>query len=179
MTAQGRTMTKTDNQLSPPTRLHTVRSLSNFFGVSERTIRRWCADKLIVGRYKYQGGTCLKLFFTEGAVLRFMDENMPTMEDLDLNRGPQTGKQKVELIRRIRNMHRAFASKAQSTKLTRRLTAAYGIPEGVLDDNENAEPATLDRESARRWDMQPERPSGLDPGLTGDSDWDDEMEGKR
>ena len=37
----------------------------------------------------------------------------------------------------------------------------------------------LRHESARRWGMQPERPSDLDRGFTEDSDWDDEMDPKR
>jgi len=186
MTAQGRAMTKTDNQLSPPTRLHTVRSLSNFFGVSERTIRRWCADKLIVGRYKYQGGTCLKLFFTEGAVLRFMDENMPTMEDLDLNRGPQTGEQKVEMIRRIRNMHRIFAGRALATKMARQLAKVEGIDESEVRADEQdflakaEEAVNLRHGLGRRESNYPDRPSSSDRGNEGWQDsWNDEMDPKR
>ena len=112
-----------------------------------------------------------------------MDLTMPTAEDLSLSYEPQTGRQKVETIRRIRNMHRAFGNKARSTKLTKQLTAEYGIAEDELDDNENTAPPPLDRGSARRWDMQPEPPSGLDRGVTDEGwqgqDWDDNFEPKR
>ncbi len=174
-------MTNTEGPPSTLGRLHTVRSLSNFFGVSPRTIYRWVKDRQIVGRYKYQGGTRLKLFFEEQAVLQFMAQNMPTSEDLSLSYEPQTGKQKVEMIRRIRGMARAYAGRATSARLTKQLTAEYGITEDDLDDNENAKPATLDRGPARRWDMQSERPSGLDPteNECRDSDWDDDFEPKR
>ena len=153
-------MTNTEGPPSTLGRLHTVRSLSNFFGVSERTIRRWCADKLIVGRYKYQGGTCLKLFFTEGAVLRFMDENMPTLEDLDLNHKPQTSEQKIEMIRRVRNMHRAFAGRASAAKVSRLWSEAHGVPHTELDAHEtdlqtqDEGPAILDHGSERPWNYR-------------------------
>ena len=69
-------------------------------------------DRLIVARYRYEGGTRLKLFFSEEAVLQFMDETMPTAEDLSLSYEPKTGKQKVEMIRRIRGMARVYAGRA-------------------------------------------------------------------
>jgi len=179
-------MTNTEGPPSTLGQLHTVRSLSNFFEVSPRTIYRWVKDRLIVGRYRYEGGTRLRLFFTEEAVLQFMDENMPTMEDLDLNRGPQTGEQKVEMIRRIRNMHRIFAGRAVATKMARRLARAEGIDDAELEQDEHdsqakaAEAVNLRHGLGRREGDYLNRPSTLDPSgeESRDSDWDDDFEPK-
>jgi len=182
MTAQGRAMTESESQPSTPTRLHTVKSLSIFFGVSERTIRRWCADKLIVGRYKHQGGTRLQLFFTEEAVLQFMDEYMPSPADLDVEHEPRSRKQRVETIRRIRNMHRAFGRRAGGAKMARRLARVEGIDEAELEQDEHDSQAKAEEVVnlrhglvVRRESDYPDRPSVSDRG---DEGWDEDVEGK-
>ena len=82
------------------------------------------------------------------------------MADLDLNREPQTGKQKVEMIRRIRNMHRAFAGRASAARVSRLWSEAHGVPLTELDAHENdlqtqdERPPILDRSLERPWNYR-------------------------
>ena len=46
-------------------------------------------------------------------------------------------------------------------------------------ETDHPEPATLDRGSTQRWNIQPDHPSGLDRGFTEDSDREDEMDPQR
>jgi len=173
----------TENQ-SRPSRLcqfFTSAQVASAFQVSKRQLYRWVRDRLIRPRYRLRGGACYELVFLESEVNRFMDEYLPNPEDLDWKHEPRSRKQRVEAIRRIRNLHRIYVGRAVATKMARQLARAEGIDETELEQNKdnpetnNQEPATLDRGSARRWDMQPQPPS--DRGLT-DDEWGDDFEGK-
>lgn len=179
MATQRQPAGQTNKKLSIGSRLFfTTPEVAALFGVCNRTVLRWASDGLLKCRYQYFGGSfCRRVYLTE-EIGKLIDEFFPTKEDLDFEHPPGPRKQRVEAIKRLRGMSRLFAGKARAAKLTKRLTEEYGIAEDELD-NESAEPAILDRGSARRRDIYSQPPSGLDPGLAGDSDWDDGFEPRR
>ena len=179
MTARRQPTRQTESRLSTGSHLFFLTSeVACLFRVSSRTISRWVYDGLLPCRFQYCGGTFYRRVFLAEEIDKLI-ESFPSQADLDCDHPPGPRKQRVESILRIKRMHQLYSSRARAIRMTKRLAKAYGIPEGELNDNENAEPATLDRGSARRWDMQPQPPSGLDRGSTEDSGWDDEMEPER
>jgi len=181
MTARRQPTRQTESRLSTGSHLFFLTSeVACLFRVSSRTISRWVYDGLLPCRFQYCGGTFYRRVFLAEEIDKLI-ESFPSQADLDCDHPPGPRKQRVESILRIKRMHQLYSSRARAIRMTKRLAKAYGIPEGELNDNENAEPATLDRESARRWNAQPERPSDLGRDRSGEGwqdSWNDDEEGK-
>ncbi|MCZ6625266.1 MAG: helix-turn-helix domain-containing protein [Deltaproteobacteria bacterium] len=175
MPPQRQPTSQSDSRLSPGSSLYfTVQEVAGLFRVSTRTVFRWVHDGLLQCRYQFFGGSFYRRVFLAEEIGKLIDEYLPSQDDLECEHPPGPRKQRVEAIKRLRGMSRLFAGKARATKLSKRLTAAYGITEAELD-NENAEPATPDRVSSRRGSNYPDRPSISDRS---DEGWDEDVEGK-
>jgi len=145
--------------------------LSSALRVESRTVRDWIKKGWLTPHYRLLGGRLQAVFATE-EVEAFADWYLPSLADLD---APCERGGRHDRINSLRAKGRRCANKASQAAMNKRL----GDGEQDEDDPETdyQGPATLNRGSARRWDMQPERPRDLDRGLNEDR-WEDEEEGK-
>ncbi len=155
----------------------TVAELASQFKVTCRTVRRWIHDGIIHPRIRLRGGTCYQYIFPESEINRFFDEYFPQPKDLDLTHETGSRKNRVEMIRRIRNMHRIYAGKATAAKVAKKLAKEHGLKETELESHQedyrdqDKQPAILDHRPGRSWnyqDTQPEMPKDR-----GQDRWDD------
>ncbi len=153
--------------------------LSSALRVESRTVRDWIKKGWLTPRYRLLGGRLQAVFLTR-EVERFADWYLPSLESLD---APCERGSRHDRINSLRAKGRRCANKASRAAMNKRLGDADGNTQTEHDEGDPEtdyqEPVPLDRGSARRWDMQPQPPSGLDRGSTEDSGWDDEMEPER
>ncbi len=118
----------------------TTKELAEAFFVTPRTVRRWVHAKLLEPRYRLRGGTSYELVFLNDEVARFMDEYLPTRNDLDHTTWSKTRshKERADRLRRLINMNRLYAG---------RLNAMQPAKESGLEGKEieETEPVILDR----------------------------------
>jgi len=155
---------------------YTLGETSAAFRVRPRSVRNWIRKKWLTPHFRLLGGRIQTVFSTR-ELMNFADWYLPTQASLDApgERGSHRDK-----INRIRARARGSAIRASQASMKKRLADVYGIQtEQDEDDPETNDqgPATLDRRSARRWNMQPERPSDLDRSFT-EERWEDDEEGK-
>ncbi len=148
----------------------TTKEFAEAFFVTPRTVRRWVHAKLLEPRYRLRGGTCYELVFLNAEVARFMDEYLPTGNDLDHTTWSKTRsrKERADRLRRLINMNRLHAG---------RLNAVQPAKESGLEGKEieETEPVILDRPPRRRRN-QAETSRDYERSLGGNRDNEEEGE---
>ena len=127
----------------------TTKELAEAFFVTPRTIRRWVHAKLLEPRYRLRGGTCYELVFLNSEVARFMDEYLPTRNDLDHTTWSKTrsAKERADRLRHLMNMNRLYAG---------RLNAMQPAKESGLEGKEieETEPVIVEQKPRRQRNRQ-------------------------
>ena len=148
----------------------TTKELAEAFFVTPRTIRRWVHAKLLEPRYRLRGGTCYELVFLNAEVARFMDEYLPTGNDLDHTTWSKTRsrKERADRLRRLINMNRLYAGRLNAMQTPKE----HGLVKSEPEIQEE-EPVILDHPPRRR-PNQAETPWGNERSLGGDRDNEEE-----
>lgn len=86
-----------------------------FLHVTPKTLQRWIKDGQIQARRILVSGSSYKLVISDKEILRYIDENWPTMDDLE--RPPKSPR--AARIKRIIGAHRGHLGKALAAKKAR------------------------------------------------------------
>lgn len=93
--------------------LRTARQVAMIFNVTHWTVRNWCKQGILSGRYQILSGRACRLVFTNRDLLRFFDENFPSPEDLGHPCSPRSSK--AALVEKMFRMNRLYARRRQRT----------------------------------------------------------------
>ena len=90
-----------------PFPLYTTKAVGRLFGVSVHSVRNWVKQGLLHPRLHRISGRSVRFLFTNSDLLKFLDENFPTKEDLAHPCDPRSPKGAlVEKLLRMTNLYK-------------------------------------------------------------------------
>ncbi len=121
----------------------TLPQLAEALLLSKSTIKRLVRAGLINPRYQLLSGRSYRLIFEPAEVIRFINENYPTSEDLAFTSKPRS--RSADRIRRLRNMHQVSIGRVNALRRAKK----EGLVESESETREE-EPVIVDHPPRRR-----------------------------
>jgi len=96
-----------ESTCASPFPLYTTKAVARLFAVSQFTVRAWARQGLLHPRLHRISGRSVRFVFTNSDLLRFLDENFPSKEDLAHPCDPRSHKGAlIEKLLRMTNLYK-------------------------------------------------------------------------